>query len=137
MASRLTHSLATIMYGRQWRLCSRQCVVSASGYRWGANSHVLSDRGIADSVGRSGDASFAAVAATTAVETGHVHAVQVIMRTRPPIALGSRLVFSILIIRPSLARAKGRGRARGRRGEVRWVGRSERDSESENRGERS
>lgn len=42
-------------------------------------AHVFSDGGIADSVGCSGQASFATVAGATAVETGHVNAVQVIV----------------------------------------------------------
>lgn len=47
----------------------------------GANSHVFSDGGIADSVGCGREASFATVAGATAVETGHVNAVQVIVHT--------------------------------------------------------
>lgn len=70
-----------------------------------ANSHVFSDGGIADSVGRSGQASFATVAGATAVETGHVNAVQVIVHTAP---WGARLVLSIFLIRPSIGRGKGR-----------------------------
>lgn len=46
-------------------------------------AHVFSDGGIADSVGGSGQASFATVAGATAVETGHVNAVQVIVHTAP------------------------------------------------------
>lgn len=49
----------------------------------GANSHVFSDGGIADSVGCGGQASFATVAGATAVETGHVNAVQVIVHAAP------------------------------------------------------
>lgn len=45
----------------------------------GANSHVFSDWGIADSVGCSRQASLATVAGATAVETGHVNAVEVIV----------------------------------------------------------
>lgn len=70
----------------------------------GANSHVFSDGGIADSVCCSGQASFATVAGATAVETGHVNAVQVIVHT----ARGTRLVLSVLLIRPSIGRGGGR-----------------------------
>ena len=56
--------------------CGRQCIHPASfELAMGANSHVFSDGGIADSVGCSGQASFATVAGATAVETGHVNTV--------------------------------------------------------------
>lgn len=58
------------------------------------NSHVLSDRGIADSVGGGWDAGLAAVAATTAVQTGHVHSVKAVVCLPWP---WSSLLFSILI----------------------------------------
>lgn len=87
----------------------------------GANSHVFSDGGIADSVGRSGQASFATVAGATAVETGHVNAVQVIVHTGPR---GTRLVLSVFLIRPSIGQGKGRAREvmMDRRGEGRGEG---------------
>lgn len=71
----------------------------------GANSHVFSDGGIADSVGCSWQTSFATVAGATAVETGHVNAVQVIVRTA---TRGARLVFSILLIRPLIGQVTSR-----------------------------
>lgn len=80
----------------------------------GANSHVFSDRGIADSVGCRGQASFATVAGATAVETGHVNAVQVIVHATP---WGARFILSIFLIRPSIGQGKGRGmRSYDRRG---------------------
>ena len=84
----------------------------------GANSHVFSDGGIADSVGCSGQASFATVAGATAVETGHVNAVQVIVHAAPR---GARLVLSVFLIRPSIGQGKGRAREgmMDRRGEGR------------------
>lgn len=65
----------------------------------GANSHVFSDGGIADSVGRGGQASLATVAGAAAVEAGHVNAVQVIVHAAPR---GARLVLSVFLIRPSI-----------------------------------
>lgn len=61
-----------------------------------------------------GQASFATVAGATAVETGHVNAVQVIVDASPR---GARLVLSVFLIRPS-------GRSRGGRGHerARWTG---------------
>lgn len=86
----------------------RQCIDPASlQLAVGANSHVFSDGGIADSVGCSGQASFATVAGATAVETGHVNAVQVIVHTAP---WGTRLVLSVFLIRPSIGQGKGRAR---------------------------
>lgn len=76
-----------------------------SGSLWlaaGANSHVFSDGGIADSVGCGRQASFAAIAGATAVETGHVNTVQVIVHA----ARGTRLVFSVLVIHPSTGQIK-------------------------------
>lgn len=70
------------------------------------NSHVFSDGGIADSVGCRGQASFATVAGATAVETGHVNAVQVIVGAA---ARGARLVLSVLLIRPSIGQGGGGG----------------------------
>ena len=88
---------------------------------WVLNSHVLSDGGIADSVGGSGQASFATVAGATAVETGHVNAVQVIVHAAPR---GARLVLSVFLIRPSIGQGKGRAREgmMDRRGEGRGGG---------------
>lgn len=64
--------------------CGRQCTGPASFWlAVGANSHVFSDGGIADSMSCGGQASFATVAGATAVETGHVNAVQVIVHTAP------------------------------------------------------
>lgn len=58
------------------------------------NSHVLGDRGIADSVGGGWDAGFTAVAASAAVQAGHVHSVKAVMGLPRP---WGRLLFPILI----------------------------------------
>lgn len=58
------------------------------------NSHVLGDRGIADSVGSGWDAGFTAVAASAAVQTGHVHSVKAVMCLPRPWGC---LLFSILV----------------------------------------
>lgn len=58
------------------------------------SSHVLGDRGIADGVRRSRNAGLAAVAAATAVQAGHVHAVEAVVRLPWP---WGRLLLPILI----------------------------------------
>lgn len=68
-------------------------------------SHVLSNGCIADGVGSGRDAVLAAVAATTAVQAGHVHAVEAVMRL--PWAW-SCLVVPVLI-RASVKGHTGRG----------------------------
>lgn len=73
----------------------------------GANSHVFSDGRIADSVRCRGQASLATVAGATAVETGHVNAVQVIVYASPR---GARLILSVFLIRPSVGQGKGGAR---------------------------
>lgn len=57
--------------------------------------HVLSDRCVADGVGRSGDGGLAAVAAATAVQAGHVDPVQVILVLPSPVA--QRLILAVLV----------------------------------------
>lgn len=58
------------------------------------NSHVLGDWRIADSVGGGWDAGLTAVAATAAVQTGHVHSVKAVVCLPWP---RSSVLFSILI----------------------------------------
>lgn len=60
-----------------------------------------------------GQASFATVAGATAVETGHVNAVQVIVDASPR---GARLVLSVFLVRPSVGQGEGGG-TRGRGGQ--------------------
>lgn len=60
------------------------------------NLHVLSDRCVADSVGGSRDGCFAAITAPTAVQTGHVDPVEVIMVLPSSVAQG--LVLTVFII---------------------------------------
>lgn len=97
-----------------WVTGGKQCIAPAIlELVMGANSHVFSDGGIADSVGCSGQASFTTVAGATAVETGHVNAVQVIVHAAPR---GTRLILSVFLVRPSIDRGKGRVR-RGRDGQ--------------------
>ncbi len=59
------------------------------------NPHELSNRSVADSVCSCRDAGLAAVAAAAAVETGHVHPVQVIMILSA--SRSHRLLFTVLI----------------------------------------
>jgi len=92
--------------GQASATCGRQCVDPA-------DSHVFSDGGIADSVGRRGQASFATVAGATAVEAGHVNAVQVIVHAAPR---GARLVLSVFLIRPSIGQWVKGGVTRGHDG---------------------
>lgn len=79
------------------------------------HSHVLSDWCVADSVCRSGETSLAAVgAAATAVQAGHVHAVQVIVRCSRPEC--GRSLIAILLLRPSDKLAQVKHAPLGRRG---------------------
>lgn len=57
--------------------------------------HVLSDGGVADSVGSSRDGGLAAVAAAAAVQAGHVDAVQVVMVLSSSVA--QRLHLAVLL----------------------------------------
>lgn len=80
-------------------------------------------------MGCRGQASFATVAGATAVETGHVNAVQVIVNASPR---GARLVLSVFLIRPSVG--QGKGGAREGVMDRRWEGRGgEMRSERDNR----
>lgn len=56
--------------------------------------HVLCDWCITDGVGSSRDGGLAAVAATAAVQAGHVDPVQVVVVLPPPVA--QRLIFAVL-----------------------------------------
>lgn len=58
------------------------------------NSHVLGDGRIADGVGGGWDAGLTAVAATAAVQTGHVHSVKAVVCLPWPRSI---VLFSILI----------------------------------------
>lgn len=66
------------------------------------DSHVLSDRCVADGVGCSRDGGLAAVAAATAVQAGHVDPVQVIMVLPSPVA--QRLIFTVLLAPANITR---------------------------------
>lgn len=61
-----------------------------------ADSHVLCDGGIADSVCSRGDAGLTTVAAAAAIQTRHVNAVQVIVSLL--VAVSHGLLLSILLI---------------------------------------
>lgn len=60
-----------------------------------ADSHVLSDRCVADGVGGGRNGRLAAVAAAAAVQAGHVHAVQVVVVLPPSVA--QRLVLAVFV----------------------------------------
>lgn len=58
-------------------------------------------------------ASLATVAGATAVETGHVNAIQVIVHAAPR---GARLVLAVFLIRPSIGRGGKEARGRAQEG---------------------
>lgn len=73
-------------------------------------------------MGSGRQASLATVAGATAVETGHVNAIQVIVHAAPR---GARLVLSVFLIRPSIGRGgrrQGGGHKRGMMGKEGGVG---------------
>ena len=65
-----------------------------------SHSHVLGDRCVADGVRGRGDAGLAAVAAATAVQAGHVHAVQVLVVLPAAVAQGVVLLAVVLLLTP-------------------------------------
>lgn len=88
------------------------------------DSHVFGDRGVADGVSRGRDAGLAAVAAPAAVQTGHVHAVEAVVRLPGPRGglLAPVLVGASVGGPAAQAQALTRGRLQGVSSGARTVG---------------